>query len=356
MKKILIVSNNETDLEILNIILTKEGYSITTQKESDDLLDNIKNLSPDLIMLNASDFATDILKSCKLLKKEINPKMAPVIILAGSSNFDMLDSYFEYSVSDYIISPCNTEDLKIRISKTIKQVEIQSLKSEQMTVAEKKLKEINKKNCDVLMETIFSIAKLAQSRDDDTGKHLERISSYCSLLAKGLYENSPYSAQINKKFIKNIQAASPLHDIGKVGISDVILLKPAKLLEEEFSIMKRHVSIGFDSLSEVYNKFGDDEFIAMSMVIIRYHHERFDGKGYPDGLVGQDIPLAARIMAIADVYDALSSKRTYKLAYPYEQCVRTIKEGSGTQFDAVIVDKFLELSAEFDKIRQEFSN
>ena len=206
---------------------------------------------------------------------------------------------------------------------------------------------------DMQMETIFSLAKLAQSRDDDTGKHLERVQQYCYLLTQKLSQDSSYSDRIDDDFIKNMVNASTLHDIGKVAISDLILLKPGKLTDEEFFEMKKHAVLGAQTLKEVHSKFGNNSFVEMGMIIANYHHERWDGKGYPEGLTGEEIPLAARIMAIADVYDALGTKRVYKDAFPQEKCVAIIKEGRGTQFDPVIVDTFLEVADSFYKIRQD---
>jgi len=209
---------------------------------------------------------------------------------------------------------------------------------------------------DMQMETIFSLAKLAQSRDDDTGKHLERVQRYCLVLAKKLADGSPYSGQIDDDFIRNVVNGSILHDIGKVAITDLILLKPGKLTDEEFAEMKRHTTLGAQTLSEVHSKFGNNAFIQVGKLMANYHHERWDGRGYPEGLKGEEIPLAARIMAIADVYDALGTKRVYKDAFPQEKCVAIIQEGSGTQFDAVIVDAFLEVADEFYQIRKELDD
>lgn len=202
------------------------------------------------------------------------------------------------------------------------------------------------------METIFSLAKLAQSRDDDTGKHLERVQQYCKVLSEQLLKNSPYNHLIDKNFIENIVYASPLHDIGKVGISDNILLKQEQLSSEEFEQIKKHTIIGYETLKQVHSKFGRNSFIEMGMVVALCHHERFDGSGYPNNLKGEEIHLAARIMAIADVYDALSSKRIYKPAYNHEKCIQIIKEGKGSLFDPIIVDAFLEIQDSFFEIRK----
>lgn len=213
-----------------------------------------------------------------------------------------------------------------------------------------------KRISDMQMETIFSLAKLAQSRDDDTGKHLERVQQYCYLLAQKLSEDSPYSNYINDTFINNIVNASALHDIGKVGISDLILLKPGKLTPEEFAEIQKHTTIGYETLKEVHSKFGNNSFIEMGMIIAHSHHEKWDGTGYPQKLKGEEIPLAARIMAVADVYDALSTKRVYKDAFAQEKCIEIIKEGKGTHFDPVIVDAFLEITNKFNKVREDLSD
>ena len=173
------------------------------------------------------------------------------------------------------------------------------------------------------------MAKLAEARDEDTGDHLKRIQIYCRLIAEKLSLNSNYKDRINAEFIDNLQKASPLHDIGKVGIRDVILLKPGKLTKEEFQEMKQHTLIGANTLEEVYQNYPSNYFIKVGIEIARSHHEKWDGSGYPDGLCGEEIPLSAQIMALVDVYDALRSKRVYKEAYSSNETKRIIIEASG---------------------------
>lgn len=197
------------------------------------------------------------------------------------------------------------------------------------------------------MSTIFALVKLAESRDDETGDHVERTAELCKLMAIYLRKYSKYSGVIDNEYIDNIYKASPLHDIGKVGIPDGILLKKGRLTEEEFQIMKSHVKIGHDTLKEVYNKYEANTFLQMGMDITRYHHEKWDGTGYPMGIKGEEIPLSGRIMAIVDVYDALRSKRVYKEAYSHAKSVRIIKEGRGKHFDPELVDIFIEHHIEF---------
>jgi putative two-component system response regulator len=187
---------------------------------------------------------------------------------------------------------------------------------------------------------VFVLASLAESRDPETGEHLERIRSYSHILAEELKKNSPYSEFIDTVFIEDLYRSSPLHDIGKVGIPDSILLKPGSLTDEEFEIMKQHSLIGAEALGSTIKSATSSSFLQMAADVARYHHERFDGTGYPDGLKGQEIPLAARIVALADVYDALTSSRVYKPAFRAEVARLMIKEERGRQFDPVIVDAF----------------
>lgn len=199
------------------------------------------------------------------------------------------------------------------------------------------------------MATIYSLVKLSESRDDSTGAHIERVAFFCKFLAEKMRYMEKYKNDIDEEYVQTIFEASPLHDIGKVGIPDYILLKSGQLTEEEFEIMKSHTTIGAKTLLEVHKKYPNDKVIEMGIEITNYHHEKWDGSGYPFGLSGEQIPLSARIMALADVYDALRSKRVYKEAYSHKESVEIIKQGRGTHFDPDIVDVFLAYEAEFEK-------
>ena len=194
---------------------------------------------------------------------------------------------------------------------------------------------------------IFAMAKLAESREDDTEKHLDRVRTFCRLLTDKLSSHSRYGDEIDSNFTNNIYHASPLHDIGKAAIPDHILVKRGKLTEEEFTIMKSHANHGARTLEEIKRKYPDSTLLTMGIAISRYHHERWDGSGYPQRLAGEDIPLSARIMAVADVYDALRSARCYKPAFSHEYSSRIIMHKSGSHFDPEIVNAFAELGEEF---------
>lgn len=219
-------------------------------------------------------------------------------------------------------------------------------------LVEEKVKEISSSQ----MATLYALIKLSESRDDDTGEHIERTASFCKLLAQKARTAPEYAETITDTFIETIYKASPLHDIGKVGIPDSILLKPGKLTEDEFAIMKTHVQIGYDTLTKVGQQYNKNEFILMGMDIALYHHEKWNGSGYNKGLKGEEIPLSARIMALADVYDALRSKRVYKDAFSHEKSIDIIKSSKGTHFDPMLVDIFVNYQDEFKSLYESLSS
>jgi len=201
--------------------------------------------------------------------------------------------------------------------------------------------------------TILGLAKLAEYRDADTGAHLERIREYSKILAEDLAKRPEYAGYITPEYIDDIYNSSILHDIGKVGVPDAVLLKPGKLTPDEFDIIKRHSALGGDALREVETKIEGQSFLTLGKEIAYYHHEKWDGTGYPRGLKGDQIPLSARIVALADVYDALTSKRVYKEAFSHQVAKEIIVESSGTHFAPDIVDAFLKNEDEFRRIREE---
>lgn len=201
---------------------------------------------------------------------------------------------------------------------------------------------------------IFAMAKLVESRDMEMADHLERIRHYSKALVESMAASHNSPEEIDKQFIDNIFLTSPLHDIGKIGIPDHILLKTGRYDDIEFAVMKNHSVIGYEALNEDLKKYPKADYLRMSAQIARSHHEKFDGTGYPDGLKGTDIPLAARIVALADVYDALVSKRMYKNAYDHDIAKAIIVMESGTHFDPKVVNAFLACEEKFLEISQRF--
>jgi putative two-component system response regulator len=203
---------------------------------------------------------------------------------------------------------------------------------------------------------IFGLAKLADSRDPETGDHLERIAVYSTTLAAALRRNPKYRERITPGFIQLIGISSALHDIGKVGIEDRILRKPGPLTAQERQRMQSHTNIGGACLREIELRLGSSNFLQMAREIAYAHHEHWDGKGYPSGIRDTHIPLAARIVAIADVYDALSSRRVYKDAQPHEECVRIIKEDAGRKFDPELIEVWLTVADRFGEIARQYAD
>jgi len=201
--------------------------------------------------------------------------------------------------------------------------------------------------------SIFALARLAEFRDEETGQHLKRMQDYCRTLSCRVRLSEKYSEVMTEQFIDDLIQSSLLHDIGKVWLPDSILFKPGKFNREEYDIMKRHCAYGAQALEEAADETEQDSFLAMGRDIAYYHHERWDGTGYPSGLGGEEIPLSARVVAITDVYDALTTERRYKRAYTHEEACSLIIENKGHQFDPDLVDAFLEVEQEFRKIREQ---
>ena len=198
-------------------------------------------------------------------------------------------------------------------------------------------------------EMVTGFATLVENRDDNTGGHIRRTSLYVELLAKELRKRDYYSDVLTKDYIQNLQMAAPMHDIGKISVPDAVLQKPGKLTDEEYAIMKKHTRKGGNIIKETFGNLENREYRDMAYDVAVYHHEKWNGKGYPEGLKETEIPLSARIMAIADVFDALSEKRCYREAMPLDQCFSIIEEGRGRDFEPVLVDVFLSVR---DKVEQ----
>lgn len=336
--KLLIVDENATNLKILSMVLTKENYEVKTATSSDSALDKM-NKSIDLVIIDTKLSSTDGYETCKRIKENKNFCDIPIILISQDAKTDDIVKAFAVGANDCISTPFKMEDVKARVKKQLQQKE--QAKTETLS-------EIKKMN-NLQMENIFSLAQMAQSKDDDTGNHLERVKEYCKVLAEELTK-PVYKQNITAEFIKNLELAVPLHDIGKVGISDEIVLKPDKLTEEEFKTMKQHTIIGYNMLKDINKNFGDSDFIKMAMNIAKYHHERYDGLGYPEGLKKESIPLEARIMAIADVYDALRTQKPYHDSLSHEKAFEVIKGGRELQFDYLMVKALKKVHRDFERI------
>lgn len=201
-------------------------------------------------------------------------------------------------------------------------------------------------------EMVMGFATLIESKDDNTGGHVRRTTLYAKALAKELRDRKYYRDVLTKDYMKNIVKAAPMHDIGKISIPDAVLQKPGKLTDEEFAIMKQHAENGGKIIQETFGHLSNQEYRDVAYQVARHHHEKWNGRGYPEGLKGEEIPLCARIMAVADVFDAISQNRCYRAAMPLDTCFNIIKEGSGKDFDPLIAEVFLEIREKIEEIHQ----
>lgn len=273
---------------------------------------------------------------------EIEPDL-PIVLCTAYSDHTWEEIFATLGHSDQLLilkKPFDNIELRQMVaSQTCKYhtTKLANLKMEQLeAMVEKRSEEITITR-DVMF---FILARLAESRDKETGEHLERITRITRILANWLSKNGPYQRSVSERFAIELERSSVLHDIGKVGIPDQVLLKPAQLTSDEFEVMKQHVDIGADALDEAAKLANNCDFLRIAAEIARYHHERYDGLGYPAGLAGDRIPLSARIVAVADVYDALTSVRVYKTAIPAQEACDYINSQSGQHFDPAVVEAF----------------
>jgi putative two-component system response regulator len=354
--KIIVVDDTPANLELLTEMLKTQGYNVRSASNGKFAIQAAKNNPPDLILLDINMPEMNGYEVCKLFKSDEALREIPVIFISAMSDTSEKLEAFSTGGVDYITKPFHLEEVYARVATHLKLHRLQTEMKEYNEKLQKVVKEQVKEISDSQMATIFAIAKLAESRDDDTGKHLERVQMICRAIALKLSMHKSYSTLITRTYAENIFYACPLHDIGKVAIPDNILLKPGKLTSEEFEIMKTHAALGAETLSEVLDKYPNNYFIKMGIAIARHHHERWDGKGYPDGLAKNNIPLSARIMSVVDVYEAVRSKRCYKPSLAHKETCDIVIQGAGTQFDPDITAAFWEIHEEIQRIYESIVN
>lgn len=349
--KVLIVDDNVEAIEVLSNALPKDykcQVAISGEKALELLNRSIE--LPDIILLDVLMPGMDGYEVCRHLKNDDRYREIPVIYLSALTDTKDKVKAFEQGGVDYIVKPFQLEEIRARVDTHLKlhffQKELEANNSNLTQIVHDQVREISESQ----MATIFALAKLTESRDSDTGDHLKRIQIFCRMLADKLSVHPECTRKMPPNFIETLQKASPLHDIGKVGLKDAILLKPGKLTPSEFEEMKSHTIIGANTLADVFHKYPNNYFIEIGIEIARSHHERWDGSGYPDGLKGEEIPLSASIMALADVYDALRSKRVYKEAYSHLEACELITKERGKHFNPLLVDIFVDSENAFKSI------
>ena len=352
-KRILIVDDCEMDLEILDELM-RDGYELAVATSGQHCLEKLEHFRPGLVLMSTELSGIDGHETCRQIKRGPLGAVTQVMLAGPGASRPARARGYAAGADDFLRKPLCADELlgRVRVQFELRRarVGVEAASHERAEHNARLIHLVHERSAEVVATrdvAVFALARLAESRDPEMGAHLERIRAYCRILAEHLSREGPYAAQIDPEFIEELQRSSPLHDIGKVGIPDAILLKPGRLSRDEFEVMKRHTVIGADALHEAaqYSRCGG--FLQMAIDIARHHHERFNGSGYPDGLSGEDIPLAARIVALADVYDALTSARVYKPAYDPIVVKTMIEQEEGWYFDPAMVEAFRARHDEF---------
>jgi putative two-component system response regulator len=323
--KILIVDDDDIALEILQAALQGAGYSVVSACDGRAALQCLDQHDVRLVISDWKMPEMDGIDLCRAIRRRDSADYIYFILLTSQGSQQQIVEGMSAGADDFIVKPFNHAELMARVRAGER-------------VLSQESREI----------VIFLLAKLAESRDPETGQHLERVQRYAKRLAETLAKTPEFAARIDPDFIRLVYQTSPLHDIGKVGIPDSVLLKPGRLSAAQFEIMKTHTTLGASTLDAALKRYPHARFLQVARDIAASHHERWDGSGYPFGIVGQDIPLMARIVAVVDTYDALASERPYKEAFPEEKCLAIIKDSSGSHFDPEVVEAFF---ANIDRIR-----
>lgn len=330
---ILVVDDDPICRGLLQSVLEILGYHVETASDGLEALDLVYSGDFRIVLSDWQMPGMSGIELCQRIRKRQLGGYVYFILLTCLSRKENLVAGLRAGADDFINKPFDPEELQVRLRAAERIISLEGR--------------------DLL---IFSLAKLAEMRDPETGAHLERMREYARILAQQLSTTPAYADVIDADYIRTIFMTSPLHDIGKVGIPDCVLLKPGKLTKDEFEIMKQHVLIGSQTLEAALGAHSSAEYLRFGREIVLSHHEKFDGSGYPYGLKGDRIPLCGRIVALADVYDALTTKRVYKDAFSHQKAKSIIIEGAGAHFDPDVVDAFLQREADFISIREQLDD
>lgn len=324
---IIVADDDLVTLKIVSGALEDAGHSVRQARNGTEAQKLIRESRPDVVFTDWNMPECNGLELCRWVRSVFSvPYVYIIVITARRSGNDAVQALSE-GADDFVRKPIEAAEIVARARAAER---ILALESRQVTIR--------------------VLAKLAESRDPETGEHLERVSAYVQLVYEGLAIHSPYLEEITSIDPEALELASCLHDIGKVGIPDSVLLKPGRLTDEEFEIMKEHTTIGANAIESSLGVDDRADFLTMARDIALTHHERWDGTGYPNGLAGLEIPLVGRIMAVADIYDAMTTPRVYRGAMDHDDVVKTVVAERGKQLDPVLVDVFSETTDQFKAI------
>lgn len=325
--QILVVDDDSISAEMAAMSLRSDGYTVVTAATGEEALAKLAALPIGVVLADWEMPEMDGIELCRRIRGVDYSRYVYIMLLTARHHVEDIVEALGAGADDFVSKPFEPAELAARVRSGVR---VLSLETRDLM--------------------IFALAKLAESRDPETGAHLDRIRAYSRFLSQCLHREGKFPGAIDEQFIQTIYLTSPLHDIGKVGIPDHVLLKPGKLSDEEYAIMKTHVTIGAETLAAVLARKPDAHFLKTAHDIILCHHERFDGRGYPHALAGEEIPLAARVVAVADVYDALRSRRVYKEGFSHEKTLEIISQERGRHFDPQLVDTFVNHHHQFDTI------
>jgi putative two-component system response regulator len=354
---LLVVDDTPDNLSLMSGLL-KDSYKVKVANSGEKALKIAQSEAPpDLILLDIMMPEMDGYEVCRRLKLDARTRDIPIIFLTAKVQMEDERRGLELGAVDYLTKPVSPPIVLARVKNHL------ALKAQADFLRDKNDfldAEVARRTREVMAiqdVTILAMASLAETRDSDTGNHIRRTQFYVKALAEQLKDHPRFAAQLSADFIALLFKSAPLHDIGKVGIPDRILLKPGRFNAEEFEIMKTHTRLGKEAIEHAEEQLGMQvEFLNMAKEIAYSHQEKWDGTGYPEGLAGEAIPLPARLMAVADVYDALISRRVYKEGMPHERAVSIIIEGKGSHFDPDMVDAFVAIQSELQAIAQRFAD
>lgn len=355
-KTILTVDDTPMNIDVVKGILS-DDYIVQAAINGPMALKIIEKKRPDLILLDVMMPDMDGYEVCERIKANPELNDIPIIFVTAKIQEEDETKGLALGAVDYITKPISGPILKERIKNHLLLKEARDVLAHQNQILEDKVIERTSQVNELQEVAMVAMGALAESRDPETGNHIRRTQRYVKVLAEKLATKDKFKAILTPEIITSLYKSAPLHDIGKVGVPDEILLKPGRLTDEEFEKMKLHTVYGRDAIAAAEGTMDiADNFLIHAKEIAYFHQEKWDGSGYPDGIAGEEIPLSARLMAVADVYDALISKRVYKPAFPHEKAVEIITEGRGSHFDPDMVDAFLEITDEFNQIAQNFAD